>query len=307
MKRIYGILLAGFTLLGALCAAPASLAQALPSQPWTFAASYGGWSLQGQQANTYVFNGRSTCQQSAPAGTFFPFATTAPVYIADQTTSNSEVVTPSAVILSGSSCGVTISPSHQHYTFSLRSGTGGLQEALNALKGSTRNPQLVYLDRNWYTAAGSVPGTSPAAIIAAATVDSTVMVSDVTTLPATTYVSNGTTLVAGTWTGAKPTAAAGAGAGTAPTISDVGTAGAGTVSLTSGTSTTTGTLFTLAWATTGQFLYAPVCTVASTGANAYTTFTSATAFGSSHATLTVTVATTPPVASTAYTFSYSCR
>jgi hypothetical protein len=305
MKLMKLTILSAVAVLAGLCGAPV-VAQSLPQQPYTYAASYGSWSLQGQAANTYVFNGRSTCNQQAPAGTFFPFATNAPVYIADQTTSSSEVVTPSAIVQSGATCGVTVSPANQHYSFSLRSGTGGLQEALNALAGSNRNPQLVLLDRNWYTAASSVPGTNPAAIIAAAVTNTTVLVSDITTLPATNYVWNGTNLVAGTWTGAKPTAAAGAGAGSSPTISDVGTAGSGTVSLTSGTSTTTGTLFTLAWATTGSYLFAPTCTVTSVGANAYTTFTVATAFGSSHATTTVTVATTPPVASTAYKFTYSC-
>jgi hypothetical protein len=294
-----------------LLTAPVAFAQTAVTpfnQPFYFASSFNTYSIPSQLPNTFQFAGRSICTESAQGLPFFAFNTNAPVYVQDQTSANSEVLTPSAVINTAGSCGIAISPTNQHRTFWLRSGTGGLQEALNTLQGGTQYPALVILDRNFWAGAAAVPGTTPSAIIAAAKGNATVMLEDITTAPATFYVAGSTSsYVTGTWTNVKPTAAAGAGAGTAPTISDAGTAGNGVVSLTSGTATTTGTLFTLTWPTTGNFLYAPSCTVNSVGTNSYTTFTKATTFAASAATLTVTVATTAPVASTAYKFAYSCQ
>lgn len=303
MKRIKLSILAAL-----LCAVPAF---AQFTSPVYLASNYGKWIIQSQSPNTYTFSPASQCTfpLTPGPGQFNPLATNAPVYLQDATAANSEVLTPSSLVTTGGNCGVVISPSNQHFSFVLRSGTGGLQEAINNLAvPTTAYPAVIQLDRNWYTQAAAVPGTTAAAILAAATGNSHAFLQDLTTAGPVFYVwQAGTGYVAGTWVNTKPTAAAGAGAGTAPTISDAGTALTGTVNLTSGTATTTGTLFTLNWATTSQYLSAPTCAVTSIGPNAYTTFTVATAFASSHATTTVTVATTPPVASTAYVFSYSCK
>lgn len=194
------------TCVAALCVAASVLvaplpafAQSLPFPASTYlAANYGNWVIQSQQANTYQFSPVSYCTVPQTSGGLFnPFATTAPVYIADSTAASSEVVTPSSIISGSAFCGVVISAVNQHTSFSLRSGTGGLQEALNALTSATLvYPPVIILDRNWYTLAGAVPGTSPAAMIAAATVvaGSNVIVVDQTTAPFTVYTVSGTKL-----------------------------------------------------------------------------------------------------------------
>lgn len=306
MKRILASILG----LVGLLTAPAAFAQSSTRSPYQqtayFAADYGQWAIQSQTANTYLFSPIGLCTASASGTNFFPFATNGPVLIVDATPANTEVVTPSTVTNASTQCGFTASPGHSHTSFQVKSGTAGLQESLNALASTgTSYPANIVLDRNWFTVASNVPATTPAAIIAAGKGNTHAFLTDVTAAGPLYYVWNGTSYVTGTWSNAVPTAAAGAGAGTSPTISDAGTALAGTVSLTTGTSTTTGTLFTLTWASSAQFLAAPTCTVTSIGTNSYTTFTIATTHPSGGL-LTATVNVTAPVASTAYKFAYSC-
>jgi hypothetical protein len=105
-----------------------------------------------------------------------------------------------------------------------------------------------------------------------------------------------------------PTAAAGAALGTGPTgPTFTGDGNTFSVATTSGTATTTGTLFTATYATSGSFTYPPTCRVWSSGANAFTTFTTAVTYpGPTHALLTVT-ATVAPAVSTAYAFKVVCN
>jgi hypothetical protein len=316
MKRILSI----FLLLAAMgSVAPMADAQTATTPftaPWYFATSFGLWSINQQSPNTYIYQGRSLCNSQGQNVTFFDFATNAPVLIADSNTANSEVVTPTSIVNTAGSCGVAIAPTHNHFTYQLRSGTAGLQEALNVLKGQAI-PSLILLDRNWWAQANNIPGTNGATILAAAVGDMTTLVEDITTAPVTFYVWSGTAF---TSTNAlskntAPTIAAGAGAGSAPTVSNTGssTAIAGTASVLTGTATTTGTLFTETWpaVSAGGPQYAGTCVVTSSGANAYTTFTSAMSSSGSTTTfqriLTVTVATTAPVASTQYFFTYNCK
>lgn len=276
------------------------------TQPWYFAKDF-AYQVPSQAANTYQWVPASVCRGNANGIGFFPFAVGTKVLIIDQTPASNEVVNVSAISNTGARCQISIAPSNNHYSFQIVSGTAGLQESVNVLQGAVAYPALVILDRLWYTQAAAVPGTTPAAIIGALAGNGSVIVEDVTTAPATFYVPGSTsTYVAGTWTNVKATAAAGAAAGTAPTISNTGTAGLETVNLTEGTAPTTGVLFTLTWPTTGSFLYAPVCTVTSTGANAAPAFTFATSFASSAAKLTVSVSVAP-VAGRAYQFQTSCK
>lgn len=167
------------------------------------AANFGTWSLQLDSPNTYIFQGRTRCNAMANNVPFFVFSTTGPVWIQDSNTANSEVVTPSAIVQTAGSCGVTVAPSNNHYTAWLRSGTGGLQEAINALGGSSATvyPAEVILDRNWYAQAANVPNTTPAAIIAAAAGNAGTFLVDFTTAPNTYYVWDGVKYVA---SGAQP-------------------------------------------------------------------------------------------------------
>ncbi len=295
-------------ILAAVCAAPRLEAQTANtpfSSPWYFASSFNLWSINGQSPNTYIFQGRNLCNSAGQNVQFFDVSTTGPVLIADANSANSEVVTPSAVVNTAGSCGATVAPTHNHYNFQLRSGTAGLQEAINALSGQGAWPTLLFLDKNWWTIANQIPGTTAATILGAAKGDASVMVEDITTLGPTYYVWNGSAYASGTWVNTAPTAATGAAAGTASSKVATGTALSGTYSFTTGTGTT-GTVFTETWANSGQFQAAPgSCTVTSTGATAPPTLTVTNSY-SSHGIMTVSVASAL-ASTTAYSFSWNCK
>ena len=275
------------------------------TSPWYYATSFQLWSINQQSPNTYIFQGRSLCNSQGQNMNFFVFNTNAPVLIADSNSSNSEVVTPSAIVNTAGSCGATVAPSHNHYTFQLKSGTAGLQEGINALDGQGAWPALLLLDKNWWTIANQIPGTTAATILGAAKGDASVMVEDITTLGPTYYVWNGSAYASGTWVNTAPTAATGAAAGTATSKVATGTALSGTYSFTTGTGTT-GTVFTETWANSGQFQAAPgSCTVTSTGATAPPTLTVTNSY-SSHGIMTVSVASAL-ASTTAYSFSWNCK
>jgi hypothetical protein len=193
MKRII------LTILGlvGLLTAPAAFAQNTTpfSQPQFYATAYNQWAISSANSapNSYLFSPGGVCNAAASGTTFYAFNTNAPVLIVDATPANTEVVTPSTVTNTQSQCGFTASPANNHYSFQVRSGTAGLQEALNALANgpSSSYPGLLILDRNWYNAANVIPGTTPAAIIAAATGTTAIIVEDITTAPATFYVWGG--------------------------------------------------------------------------------------------------------------------
>ena len=193
MKRAF---LRAVSILGlvGLLTAPAAFAQNTPfTLPQYYATNYNQWQIVGQSANTYLFSPGGLCNATASGAQFYVFNTNAPVLIVDATPANTEVVTSSTVTNTGSQCGFTASPANNHYSFRIQSGTGGLQEALNALSNgpSTTYPGLLIIDRNWYNAANVIPGTTPAAIIAAVTGTSATIILDNTTAPATYYVWGG--------------------------------------------------------------------------------------------------------------------
>lgn len=320
MRKVFASLLSFLLLVVAAgSVAPLAVAQSNNTSyntPWYFASDYGQWSILGQTANSYQWSPAAIC--TAPgvrtAQTFQPFATNAPVYIVDATPANSEVVTPSAVSITNAYCTLTLAPSNSHYSFQVRSGTAGLQEALNQNIDRGVIPALVLLDRTWFTQANAITGTAASTIIGAAVGDATVMLEDINTATPTYYIWTGSaySATAAYWQNTAPTLAAGAAAGSGPTVANTAqsTAIAGTADVTTGTSTTTGTLFTETWptnsGTTGSFQYAGTCTVTSIGANSFTAFTKATTYTGSHRVLTVT-ATSAPTASTAYVFTYNCK
>lgn len=276
-------------------------------QRWFFASDFGQWSIKSQQANTYQWSPGSICLSSAvgSAAQFNVFNTNAPTLIVDATPANSEVVTPSAVTQTSSFCTITITPLNQHYSFQMVSGTGGLQEALNAISPVAPAPSVVWIDRNWYALANQIPSSTAATIIGAAKGGVSAILVDNTTAPFTNYVWNGSAYASGTWVNTAPTAATGAATGTATSKVATGNALNGTYAFTTGTGTT-GTVFTLTWAgSSTQFQYAPVCTVSSIGANTPPTLTVTPTF-SSNALLTVTVASALS-STTAYKFQWACH
>jgi len=317
MRKILSI----FLLLAAMGSVAPAVSAQTANTPFTapqyYATSFQLWSINQQSPNTYIFQGRNLCNSQGQNMNFFVFSTTAPVLIADSNSANSEVVTPSAIVNTAGSCGATVAPSHNHYTFQMKSGTAGLQEAINTLTQQGGQPAVVVLDKNWWTIANQIPGTYGTAIITAATGNYTVMLQDITTSPNTFYVWSGS---AYTSTNANskntaPTIAAGASAGSSPTVTNSGpsTGITGIANVLTGTATTTGTIFTETWPTVanGGPQYDGTCVVKSVGANSYTTFTAAMSDTGSGTTfqriLTVTEATAAPTASTQYNFSYTCK
>lgn len=319
MRKFIGTVLSLLLVVAAGSVAPLAVAQGQTFQPKVYYASdFGQWQVLGQAANTYQWSPGTLCQVAPlnSSNQFFAFATNAPVLISDVTPANNEIVTPSAVNQTPSFCTITVTPSLNHYSFRLGSATGGLQEALNAIIAGNSYAAVIYLDRNWYSAVGALtaqfPTVTPTSVIAAAKGSATLRLVDNTTTPFTYYAWNGTAYaVQGTPSGgaSMPTIAAGAAAGTSPTVANHsgGTGNALEADVTSGTATTTGTLFTETWATSSAFGYLPSCTVTSTGTNAFTAFTYAVTYPSgTHALLTVT-ASSAPVASTAYKFWVNCN
>lgn len=282
--------------------------------PVYYASAFNLWSLNAQSPNSYTFQGRTICTSAGQNVNFFVFNTNAPVYIADANSANSEIATPSSVINTAGSCGVALAPSHSHYNFQLRSGTAGLQEAINTVKAGGGIPALIALDRNWWSGANQLPGTKGTTILGAAVGGPGVIIQDITVAPTVYYTWGGTAYAKNTntvvWTNAPPTAAAGAASGSGPTIANGNTSTqlSGIVNLTTGTTTTTGTIFTETFlaAAAGGFGYSTggSCTVVQTSGPTVG-FTSAIA-GTTRV-LTVTVSTPVLVDSTAYSFSYNCQ
>jgi len=320
MRRLWASLLFLLAL-----SAPVMAQGFIPAQqtPWVYADDYGRWAIRGQATNTFTFKPAAVCQitqlgnRTSPS--FYAFSAAvgyAPVLIADVNPSNSEIVTPTVAFTpTQTTCGVTLSAANTHTTFTLQSGSAGLQEALNQAAVSTQ-PYVtqVLLSREWFKLVSlltSVKSTvNPATIIYNATGTSKAQLVDVTKSPWVYYTWNGTHYVAAPVNATVPTVTAGAGAGTSPTIAVVGTGLSGNVTLTTGTTpTASGVVFTLTWPAiaSGGFQYAPTCSITSVGATAYTTGT-ATSTAGPPATAVLTASSTALAASTSgFVFHYDCN
>lgn len=182
------------------------------SPPAVYADNYGRWAIQGQLKNSFTLSPGSVCQvtqlnfRNKP--TFYAFSDTlalAPVLIADVNSANSEVVTPGSYFTpTQEACGANLSPNNDHTTYTLQSGTGGLQEALNQVGGTTAPyPYVIYLSPEWYKLVSGISGLnpslaaeiSPAGIIASVTGSNNAILVDLTTSPQTSYFWNGTQYV----------------------------------------------------------------------------------------------------------------
>lgn len=300
--------------------------QALPpSEVW--AEGYNVLNIMGQGANTFTWNFSNATSPGACYGyplnngasiPFFVFGLTSapvPIFIRDVNPTLSEVVTPSSATVTGSSCGFSASPANSHTTFWVSSGSAGLYEALYA---NLKSPALlrVNLDAYWKTLVAALPGSKTVGGLIASIPTSlgsvNLVIVDKTTTPATEYAWNGAAYAANG--GGLPTIAAGAGLGTGPAgLTVTGNGAGGVISVTSGTSTATGTLFTLTFlsgTTQGGFNHSPTCTIAAIGANTPAGTLAAGSVGGSSAagyTQPFTIATTALTASTFYSFSYSCK
>jgi len=328
MKTLRAISIAiAATVLLALTVPDPALAQSQyggANYHWVFASDYATTALQGQGTNNFSWDldtaGPGSCY-SYPNGSstspFFAFGPTAhafPLWLQDNSGSQSEVVNPSATSLTGSSCGFSASTSYSHTTFYVKSGTGGLYEALYSnLK--TPYPLIVVLDTTWKSYIAALPGskTPGGEIVGIPSAFGTVNLSivDITTTPPTIYTWNGSAYNAPG--GGTPTVALSTtGAGTGPTgLTVTGSGRSFNVSFTSGTTpSTTATIFTatyLSGTTSTGFNHQPYCTVTPIGPTLYTVGTP-TYSGSASAGEVVTVPSTGTAltGSTFYSFHVDC-
>lgn len=319
------LLIAALAFVGSMV--PAFAQGFIPTQQpqWVYAADYGRWALPGQNANTYTFTPSNQCQITQlnfrTASTFFAFGSKvalAPVLIADVNGTNSEVVTPgSAATQTQTTCAVNLSPTNSHTTFTLQSGTAGLQEALNTYVGT------IIIDKSWYGGISSIASLNAALtnkvtaadVITSATCAAGQQVVDVTAIPFAFYGCNASSKLQVSTPQPAVSVAAGTGSGTSPTIAVLAGSNQsmGTITLTSGTTpTASAAVFTLTLSAPsygGGFRYAPACKVVSVGTTAYTSgvVTSTAGTTTTPGTLVFTASATALAASTAgYKFTYTC-
>jgi hypothetical protein len=191
--------------------------QAYPQKIY-WAADYGTWQVKSAAPNTYQWQPSSLCQFPQPGGgfPFSAFNTNGPVYLQDANPANSEVLTPSFVLINETLCEVALTPTHNHYSFELMSGTAGLQEALNTISSQIAYATQVILDRNWYTLLSSVPGANATAVIGSVKGSSAAVLVDITQAPEVFYKWNGGQYIAQTSAGTPGGPAGGALGGSYP-------------------------------------------------------------------------------------------
>lgn len=283
-----------------------------------YAEQFNNWSYPSQGANQFTFAYTNNCESYPLANAVPPYFVFGggtygyyPVLIQDANPADSEIVTPTAVTRASGSCGFSAAPANSHTSFTVSSGTAGLQDAVGTLAGGASSG-IVGIDSYFYRLVAALPGSETVGkLIYGLKGSSNVQVVDTTTSPWTYYAWNGSHYFANG--GGTPTAALGTGAGTSPTGPAISGNGAGgTVTLTAGTSpTASATIFTLTYpsgtSSTG-FNHQPTCTITSVGASSYTVGT-LTYSGSASAGYVVTVPATATAltAATQYSFAYSCE
>ena len=181
---------------------------------WVYARAYNGWSLQGQSTNTFIFNG-AVCNyapyNNGNTASFFDFSgyqgstlVYNPVFIQDANPTLNEIVTPTSTTQSSASCGFAASAANTHISFTLQSGTAGLQEAITNQLQSTPVFDVV-LDKYWYQLVSAFPvTTTPQSIIGSVTGTANVGIVDTTTSPWTFYSWNGSKYITVPSTGGIP-------------------------------------------------------------------------------------------------------
>jgi hypothetical protein len=239
----------------------------------------------------------SPCQAVAGGKNFPVLTASTPIKIVDPNNpSIDEVLTPTSIT---GGCTATFTTANAHTTpWYITSGTCGLQEAINnvAQSGVLNSIILDYKFHAFGCGQSTVYGAAGSA---------NVSLVDVTISPNSAYRWNGTNYLSSySYNTGSLTVAAGAAAGTGPTIANTtnGTANSWTVTLTTGTSPTTGTLFTETFGTAFPTGGAN-CVVQSVGANSSPALTVA---ATSTTVETISV-TTAPTAATQYIFNGTCN
>src|ERR1700733_10057907 len=156
------------------------------------AAQYGEFKVTGLTLGGFSFP-PATCQVSAGGKNFAAFSVGTPIKIVDSNPNLTEVATPSSVYIGA--CSLNMATVYNHVPpFYLTSGTGGLQEAINANQ-TTNGPNTILLNTEWYKLIA--PGNA-ATIIASVQGIADLGLEDITTTPYTFYQ----------WTGSQYTVVA---------------------------------------------------------------------------------------------------
>ena len=121
------------------------------------AAQYGEFRVAGLTMGGFSFP-PATCQVSGGGQNFPAFSAGTPIKIVDSNPNLTEVATPSSVYIGA--CSINMTTAYNHVPpFYLTSGTGGLQEAINANQ-TTNGPNTILLNAEWYKLIA--PGMRPA-------------------------------------------------------------------------------------------------------------------------------------------------
>jgi hypothetical protein len=285
-----------------LClSAAAGFAQTVTHQP--VASQYNNWRANGTTnlvagANPLV--PIASCAITAGGLNTYALAASTPIKINDPgNPAIDEVITPT-VVVQGGACTATFTTTNAHPApWYITSGSGGLQEAINA-GTQTGVLNVVLLDAQWHSQGYG------ASTVGAATGNINVALSDVSISPAVSYKWNGTNYKPTySLNGVTAAIAAGAAAGTSPTVSNnVASSGnVWTANVTTGTATTTGTLFTETITASPNSSGNVNCTFQVVGANVPPAITFV---PTSTTVATFTVASAPAV-STAYIINGTCE
>ena len=287
-----------------------------PGVPWTHLEAQ---NVEGQivasQFGEYqvptVGNGFSfppdTCEISGGNKSFPAFTLGVPIKIVDPNPAYTEVDTPVAVTVDSSACAVSMMTNYPHTSFYLTSGTGGLQEALNA-NGTGTGANTILLNAQWYSLIAPNSGSS---VIGSVHGNTNLGLVDVTTTPYTAYAWNGSAYAAAAaaGSGAPSGPATGALSGTypAPGLAN-GTSGLNNVlPLAAGTTINDGSVHTVGTASTGSPFHG-VTTLAALAAlsiNGNSPFSWITASPFSNGGIYVIGVTNPGSGGTAGTFALS--
>lgn len=121
-----------------------------------YAGDFGNWSLpQGTTpANGAIQWNASICTVNPLGFQFTAPKVGRPLLILDGVPSLSEIVIPTTVIITASTCTVSAPMVNTHYTYQVRSGTAGLQEALDFSSGLSTG-SLVAVTTGWSSGGGT--------------------------------------------------------------------------------------------------------------------------------------------------------
>jgi len=117
-----------------------------------YASNFSSWTVPQGNVGPYSWSNPQQCTVTSGGISFKAFTVGTPVTLVDTVNSaHTEVVTPTAVNVSGAGCSITINPIYSHNSFFFTTSTGGLQEAIN---WAGQQLYSVILTPDWIRAGG---------------------------------------------------------------------------------------------------------------------------------------------------------